>query len=90
MDLWNDNCDSVGCAAKPAPEMALWRNFFSEPVFPKSWSQELSLGYAGNVSVVILGNFQGSLYLGFDRFPHLRHGHSHIHGKTLHQTCGAS
>ena len=36
------------------------------------------------------GHVEGSLYSGFDRFPHLRDKHSHIHGKMLHQTRGTS
>ena len=46
---------TIGCAAKLAPEMALWRNFFNEPVLPEVSSQDLPLGYAGNDSNVILG-----------------------------------
>ena len=61
----------------PAPGMTLWRNFFPESVLPEASSQELPLGYAGNVSVV-LGSFQGSLDEGFD----LRDKHSHVLGQS--------
>ena len=81
MDPWNDNCDIVGCAAKSAPEMTLWTNFFPEPILQKVSSRDLLLGYAGYGSKVVLGRFQGSLDEGFDRFPHLRDEYSIFQGQ---------
>ena len=57
---------SVHNLLKSAPGITLWRNFFPEPVLPKASSQELSLGYAGNASVVILGSFQAWMRASLD------------------------